>query len=114
MISAACHHVIFFAIARKMTSWIFIARSTADGGYSRILPPPNRMPRLPSRLKRTDHVLIHPDTSHANDKPRNEALRVIPGYDILPLQCSKPTPARLCTLVTGIGASLPSGRVALV
>ncbi len=29
MISAACHHVIFFAIARKITSCIFIARSTA-------------------------------------------------------------------------------------
>jgi len=29
MISAACHHVIFFAMARKMTSCTFIARSTA-------------------------------------------------------------------------------------
>jgi hypothetical protein len=29
MISAACHHVIFLAIARKMTSWTFIARSIA-------------------------------------------------------------------------------------
>jgi hypothetical protein len=29
MISAACHHVIFFAIARKMTSCTFIARSIA-------------------------------------------------------------------------------------
>jgi hypothetical protein len=32
MISAACHHVIFFAIARKITSWIFITRSTAATG----------------------------------------------------------------------------------
>jgi hypothetical protein len=32
MISAACHHVIFFAIARKITSCIFIARSTAAFG----------------------------------------------------------------------------------
>jgi hypothetical protein len=29
MISAACHHVIFFAMARKITSCTFIARSTA-------------------------------------------------------------------------------------
>jgi hypothetical protein len=29
IISAACHHVIFFPIARKITSWIFIARSQA-------------------------------------------------------------------------------------
>jgi hypothetical protein len=29
MISAACHHVIFFAMARKITSCTFIARSIA-------------------------------------------------------------------------------------
>jgi hypothetical protein len=29
MISAACHHVIFFAIPRNMTSCTFMARSTA-------------------------------------------------------------------------------------
>jgi hypothetical protein len=29
MISAACHHVIFFASARKITSCTFIARSIA-------------------------------------------------------------------------------------
>lgn len=32
-ISAACHEVIFFAIARKITSCTFIARSTAALGY---------------------------------------------------------------------------------
>jgi hypothetical protein len=29
MISAACHHVIFFAMARKITSCTFIVRSIA-------------------------------------------------------------------------------------
>jgi len=32
MISAACHHVILFAMARKITSCTFIARSTAAFG----------------------------------------------------------------------------------
>ena len=32
MISAACDQVIFFAKARKITSWIFIVRSTAACG----------------------------------------------------------------------------------
>ena len=44
MISAACHHVIFLAIARKMTSWIFTVRSQALSEYPRILPPGDRMP----------------------------------------------------------------------
>jgi hypothetical protein len=32
MISAVCHHVIFLAIARNITSCTFIARSTAALG----------------------------------------------------------------------------------
>ena len=32
MISAACHHVILFAIARNITSCSFIARSNAVFG----------------------------------------------------------------------------------
>jgi len=32
MISAACHHVIFFAMALSITSCTFIARSTAALG----------------------------------------------------------------------------------
>jgi hypothetical protein len=32
MISTACHHVIFFAIARKITSSTFIIRPTAALG----------------------------------------------------------------------------------
>ena len=39
MISAACHQVIFFASARKMTSYTFIARFQASSGYRFILPP---------------------------------------------------------------------------
>jgi len=32
MISAACHQLIFFAMARRITSCTFIARSTAALG----------------------------------------------------------------------------------
>jgi hypothetical protein len=34
MMSAACNHVSAPLIARRITSWIFIARSTAVGPYS--------------------------------------------------------------------------------
>ena len=39
MISAACYQVIFFPIARKITSCTFTARSQASSGYRFILPP---------------------------------------------------------------------------
>jgi len=61
MISAACHHTIRFAIARKMTSCTFIARSQAASEYLRILPPTRQNARPPHRLQRTDHVLTQPD-----------------------------------------------------
>ena len=38
------HQVMHLAIARKITSWTFIARSTAVAGYSVILPLLGRMP----------------------------------------------------------------------
>jgi hypothetical protein len=44
MISAASHHVIFFAIARNITSCTFIARSQATAEYFGILPPAYWMP----------------------------------------------------------------------
>ena len=37
IISAACHHVIFFAIARKVTSCIFIAMCYLDRTYHVLL-----------------------------------------------------------------------------
>jgi hypothetical protein len=43
-----------------------------------------------------------------------EALQLFWGCSILALRCSEPTPTRLHTLVTGFGASLQAGRVALV
>jgi ABC-type uncharacterized transport system permease subunit len=48
MTSAACHHVMLFAIACKITSWIFTARSQAACEYRRILPPQDRMADLPT------------------------------------------------------------------
>ena len=66
-ISAACHQVILFAIARKITSCTFIARSQASSGYRFILPPSGRRLYPKARLQRTDHVLIEADISCAND-----------------------------------------------
>ncbi|MGH9772725.1 MAG: hypothetical protein ACRD4Q_13680, partial [Candidatus Acidiferrales bacterium] len=43
MTSAACHHVIRFAIARNMTPCTFIARSQAASECFGILPPTSRM-----------------------------------------------------------------------
>ncbi len=42
MISAARRQVIRFAMARKITSYTFIARSQAASGYRFILPPSGR------------------------------------------------------------------------
>jgi len=62
MISAACHHVIFFAIALRITSCTFIARSTAALGYAS-MPRMVTHPRRPlgghitCYLNRTYHVL---------------------------------------------------------
>jgi hypothetical protein len=41
-ISAACHQVSRFALARKITSCTFIARSQASSAYRLILPPLGR------------------------------------------------------------------------
>src|ERR1039458_4901349 len=65
IISAACPHVIRFAIARKITSCTFIARSQATSEYFGILPPTSRMPQLQAPfsgqitcyLNRTDDML---------------------------------------------------------
>src|SRR5271170_668541 len=67
MISAACHQLIFFPIARKITSCTFIARSTAALGY---VPTLSRMDTSSPPAKRTFHVLTSPDISCANDKGR--------------------------------------------
>jgi hypothetical protein len=48
MISAACHHVSFFAMAREIISRIFIARSQATSEYFGIPPPTSRMPDPPA------------------------------------------------------------------
>src|SRR5580704_4868540 len=63
-ISAACHQVIFFAIARRITSCTFIARSTAALGYVSTL---TCMEISSPPAKRTFHVLIPPDISCVND-----------------------------------------------
>src|SRR5436309_10647725 len=63
MISAACHHVIFFAMARKITSCTFIAHRglrVREHACHVLLPSPPE--------KRTDHVLSQPDISCANDR----------------------------------------------
>src|SRR6266567_7980094 len=61
-ISAACHQVIRFAIARKITSCTFIARSIAAFEYPTMLPMVcySRRPQsgqITCYFKRTYHVL---------------------------------------------------------
>jgi hypothetical protein len=71
IISAACPHVILFAIARKITSCTLIARSQATSEYFGILPPTSRMPQLQAPLSgqitcylnRTDDMLTTRDGS---------------------------------------------------
>ena len=65
-INAACHHVIRFPIARKITSCTFIARSCAVPPYRFMPPPGKKLYSTPAR-KRTLHLLITPDISCAND-----------------------------------------------
>src|SRR5215208_1546142 len=63
MISAASHHLRLPAMAFKITSCTFIIRSiSADETICSALTPQG-----PIRVKRTDHVLIGPDRSHANN-----------------------------------------------
>lgn len=69
-ISAACHHMICFTIARKISSWTFIARSTAASKHCFILHPCQAGRFTQDRLMRTDHLLIEPDIRCANDTPR--------------------------------------------
>ncbi len=57
MISAACHQVIFFARARKITSCIFIARTIAA---FELRVHASHAPLLSPAAKRTDHVLSQP------------------------------------------------------
>lgn len=63
-ISAACHHVIFLAAARKITSCTFIARSVAAFVEDSIAL---HGLLLSASAKRTYHVLIRPDISCASD-----------------------------------------------
>src|SRR5258708_12507122 len=65
MISAACHHVIFFARARKITSCTFIVRSIAACVYENMpsmLSYPRRLQsgQITCYLNRTYHVLTTP------------------------------------------------------
>ena len=62
-ISAACHHVIFLAAARKITSCTFIARSVAAFVEDSIAL---HGLLLSASAKRTYHVLIRPDISCAS------------------------------------------------
>src|SRR5208282_5718007 len=52
--------------------------------------------------------------SRAHVPSPTEVLRLIQRCCILAFRCLEPTPTRFHTLVTGLGASLPAGRVALV
>src|SRR5215208_4303607 len=73
MISAASHHLRLPAMAFKITSCTFIIRSiSADETICSALTPQG-----PIRVKRTDHVLIGPDRSHANNRRRTAGLTPI-------------------------------------
>jgi hypothetical protein len=73
MISAASHHFNFPAIAFKITSCIFIIRSISAAGIcsSVLSTPPSFSHPL---LKRTFHLLIAPDNSHATDSHAAQVL----------------------------------------
>ncbi len=68
MISAACHQVIFFAMALNSTSCTFIIRSISELVYVRL--DSNSQPHLPAplfqsgqimcELDRTNHILTTP------------------------------------------------------
>jgi hypothetical protein len=60
-ISAACHQLIRFAIARKITSCTFTARSQADSEYRLPLIPLSPDSFTQIRPQGTDRVLIAPD-----------------------------------------------------
>src|ERR1700730_645932 len=63
IISAASHHFRLPAIALKITCCTFIIRSTSAAVTCWFIPP-----ALPTAFsKRTDHVLIRPDKSHATN-----------------------------------------------
>src|SRR5512140_66086 len=65
MISAASHQVIFLAIAFNSTSFSLNIRSTSAAVYWH---SGSTLPACTGQYpKRTDHVLIRPDRSHAND-----------------------------------------------
>src|SRR5438874_7825085 len=70
MISAASHHLRLPAMAFKITSCTFIIRSisadeTICSGFT---------PQRPIRVKRTNHLLIGADRSHANNSTCAEVL----------------------------------------
>jgi hypothetical protein len=58
--------VIFLAIALKITSWIFIARS-AVALSNRSMPTSGLQPLAGAAQERTFHVLVKADTSCATD-----------------------------------------------
>src|ERR1700730_10757290 len=70
IISAASHHFRLPAIALKITCCTFIIRSTSAAVTCWFIPP-----ALPTAFsKRTDHVLIRPDKSHATNSPGERRL----------------------------------------
>src|ERR1700682_3572225 len=74
IISAASHHFRLPAIALKITCCTFIIRSISAAGTCWFIPP-----ALPAAFsKRTDHVLIRPDKSHATN------IGVVPNYRTSP------------------------------
>ena len=67
MISAASHHFRLPAIAFKITSCTFIIRSISAAGTAGCCF--STLPAFQTAFsKRTDHVLIRPDRSHANNR----------------------------------------------
>src|SRR5215467_14075380 len=82
MISAASHHFNCPAMAFKITSWIFIIRSVSAAGIccSVSFTPPSFSHPL---FKRTFHLLIEPDKSHAKNTLKNCTLRRKVLRDIL-------------------------------
>jgi hypothetical protein len=82
IISAASHHFSLPAIAFKITSCIFIIRSVSSGGI-RCLTPSTSTSFPLAYLKRTFHLLIEADKSHATDNHESAPTLDQSRYDIL-------------------------------
>ena len=98
---------------RRIRSGVRGPESEVFGGWTRI----PRFGFWQSRSGKEDSEFRAPVSripSPESSPDPTEALRLFRGCCILGLRCSEPTPTRLHTLVTGFGASLQAGRVALV